>query len=73
MDQSGFVKLSLIGFALLIVSFVVRGLSRIVFRVETADLLQAPLAVVGFGLLVYLFVRATLDFVGLWSIERGDT
>ena len=72
MDQSGFVKLSLIGFALLIVSFVVRGLSRIVFRVETADLLQAPLAVVGFGLLVYLFVRATLDFVGLWPIERGD-
>ncbi|MFA9415707.1 hypothetical protein [Natrinema sp. HArc-T2] len=73
MDQSGFVKLSLIGFALVIASFVIRGLSRIVLEVALADLIQAPLAIVGFGLLVYLFVRATLDFVGLWSIERGET
>ncbi|RZV08319.1 hypothetical protein BDK88_3287 [Natrinema hispanicum] len=73
MDQSGFVKLSLIGFALVIVSFVIRGLSRIVLEVAVADLIQAPLAIVGFGLLVYLFVRATLDFVGLWPIERGET
>lgn len=72
MDRSGFVKLSLIGFALVIVSFVIRGLTRIVFEVALADLIQAPLAVVGFGLLVYLFIRATLDFVGLWTIENGD-
>ena len=57
----------------MIVSFVIRGLSRIVLEVEVADLIQAPLAIVGFGLLVYLFVRATLDFVGLWPIERGET
>ena len=73
MDRSGFVKLSFIGFGLVIVSFVIRGLSRIFLGIETADLIQAPLAIVGFGLLVYLFVRATLDFVGLWPVERGDT
>ena len=73
MDRSGFVKLSIIAFGLVIVSFVVRGLSRIVLEVEVANLLQAPFALVGFGLLVYLFVRATLDAVGIWEVENPDT
>lgn len=73
MDRSGFVRLAVIAFGLVIVSFVVRGLSRIVFEVETANLLQAPFALVGFGLLLYLFVRATLDAVGIWEVENPDT
>ncbi|WP_226041650.1 hypothetical protein [Natrinema sp. DC36] len=73
MDQSGFVKLAVIGFGIVIASFFVRGISRIVLDVETASLLQAPLAIVGFGLLLYLFVRATLDFVGIWDIENPDS
>ncbi|QLG47751.1 hypothetical protein [Natrinema halophilum] len=73
MDRSGFVRLSLIAFGLVVVSFVVRGLSRIVFEVELANLLQAPFAVVGFGLLVYLFVRATLDAVGIWEVKNTET
>ncbi len=72
MDRSGFVKLAFIAFGLVIVSFVVRGLSRIVLEVEIANLLQAPFALVGFGLLVYLFVRATLDAVGIWEVENPD-
>ncbi|MDS0477343.1 hypothetical protein [Natrinema sp. 1APR25-10V2] len=72
MDRSGFVKLAVIAFGLVIVSFVVRGLSRIVLEVEIANLLQAPFALVGFGLLVYLFVRATLDAVGIWEVENPD-
>ncbi|WP_254523662.1 hypothetical protein [Natrinema caseinilyticum] len=72
MDRSGFVKLSLVAFGLVTVSFVVRGLTRIFFEVELANLVQAPLAVVGFGLLVYLFVRACLDAVGIWKVENPD-
>ncbi|PGF18020.1 hypothetical protein CP556_19245 [Natrinema sp. CBA1119] len=73
MDRSGFVKLAVIGFGIVIASFFVRGISRIVLDVETANLLQAPLAIVGFGLLLYLFVRATLDFVGIWNVENPDS
>lgn len=73
MDRSGFVRLAVIAFGLVILSFFVRGLSRIVLGVETANLLQAPLAIVGFVLLVYLFVRATLDAVGIWEVENPDT
>ncbi|MFB1063880.1 hypothetical protein [Natrinema sp. H-ect4] len=73
MDRSGFVKLAVIGFGIVITSFFVRGISRIVLDVETANLLQAPLAIVGFGLLLYLFVRATLDFVGIWEVENPDS
>ncbi|MFC6767998.1 hypothetical protein [Natrinema soli] len=73
MDQSGFVKLAVIAFGIVIASFFVRGISRIVLDVETANLLQAPLAIVGFGLLLYLFVRATLDFVGIWDVENSDS
>ncbi|MGQ3413941.1 hypothetical protein ACT4ML_17070 [Natrinema sp. LN54] len=72
MDRSGFVKLAVIAFALVIVSFFVRGVSRIVLETETAELLQAPLALIGFGLLVYLFIRATLDAVGIWTVEDSD-
>lgn len=72
MDRSGFVKLAVIAFGLVIVSFFVRGIGRIVLGTETAELLQAPLAVIGFGLLVYLFIRATLDAVGIWTVEDPD-
>lgn len=69
MDRSGFVKLSVIAIGLVVVSFFVRGFSQLVVGRPTADLLQAPFAVVGFALLVYLFVRATLDAVGIWEVE----
>ncbi|MDF9748557.1 hypothetical protein [Natrinema salsiterrestre] len=72
MDRSGFVKLAMIAFGLVILSFFVRGTSRLVLGPDTAELLQAPIAVVGFALLVYLFVRATLDAVGLWEVENPD-
>lgn len=72
MDRSGFVKLAVIAFGLVILSFFVRGTSRLVLGAETAAVLQAPFAVVGFGLLSYLFVRATLDAVGIWEVENPD-
>ncbi|AEH38001.1 hypothetical protein [Halopiger xanaduensis] len=72
MDRAGFVKLAAIGFALVVASFVVRGVARLVVGRELAELLQAPLIFAGFALLVYLFVRATLDAVGIWPVEDPD-
>ncbi|OAQ51065.1 hypothetical protein HTG_18430 [Natrinema mahii] len=72
MDRSGFVKLAVIALGLVVLSFFVRGISRLVLGAETAELLQAPIALVGFVLLVYLFVRATLDYVGIWEVENPD-
>ncbi|WP_459809603.1 hypothetical protein [Halopiger thermotolerans] len=72
MDRSGFVRLAVIGFALVVASFVVRGVTRLIVGAELAALLQAPLIFAGFLLLVYLFVRATLDAVGIWPVEERD-
>ncbi|ELY53938.1 hypothetical protein [Natronococcus jeotgali] len=73
MDRSGFVRLALVALGLVVASFFVRGFSQLVFGRGVADLLQAPFAVVGFLLLVYLFVRATLDAVGLWRLEDAES
>lgn len=73
MDRSGFVKLAIIAFTVVIVSFFVRGFGQLLLGRDTAELLQAPIAVVGFGLLVYLFLRATLDAVGIWEVENPES
>ena len=72
MDRSGFVKLAIVALGLVILSFFVRGFSQLAFGRGVAELLQAPFAVVGFVLLVYLFARATLDATGIWSIENSE-
>ena len=72
MNREGFVRLAVIAIGLIIASFFVRGFSQLVVGRDVAEVLQAPLAIVGFGLVVYLFVRATLDYVGLWRIENPD-
>ncbi len=73
MDRSGFVRLAIVAFGLVGVSFFVRGFSQLVVGRGTAELLQTPFAVVGFVLLVYLFLRATLDAIGVWKVETGET
>ena len=69
MDRAGFVKLAVIGIGLVILSFFVRGFGQLVLGRGVAELLQAPFAVVGFCIVVYLFVRATLDAAGIWEVE----
>lgn len=61
--------LAVLAFGIVFASFVVRGVGQLLVGREIAQLLSAPVAVVGFVLLVYLFVRATLDVIGLWSVE----
>ncbi|WP_290815002.1 hypothetical protein [Halovivax sp.] len=72
MDQQGFVKLAIVAIGLVIFSFFVRGFGQLVVGRGVAENLQAPFALIGFGLVVYLFVRATLDYVGFWEIEGAD-
>ncbi|MFP8954933.1 hypothetical protein ACLI4Z_18545 [Natrialbaceae archaeon A-arb3/5] len=72
MDRARFVELAVVAFVLVAVSFVVRGFGQLLVGRTIAELLQLPIVLVGFGLFVYLFVRATLDAVGLWKIERSE-
>ncbi|WP_121743020.1 hypothetical protein [Natronorubrum halophilum] len=72
MDREGFVKLAFVGIGLVVLSFFVRGFGQLVLGRDMAELLQAPLAVVGFLIVVYLFIRATLDAVGIWTVENSD-
>lgn len=72
MDREGFVKLAVVGIGLVVLSFFLRGFGQLVFGRGVADVLQAPFAIVGFLIIVYLFVRATLDAAGIWEVEDGE-
>ncbi|MWV41181.1 MULTISPECIES: hypothetical protein [Natrialba] len=72
MDRQGFVTLAILGFALVIASFFVRGFGQLLLGRGIAEVLQSPIVFAGFGILVYLFVRATLDAVGVWTVEDSD-
>lgn len=64
MKETTFVKLSALAFALVIVSFLIRGLSRLVVTSETAALLSAPTMLLGGGLIVFLTFRSVLAITG---------
>ncbi|MFP9192117.1 hypothetical protein [Natronosalvus vescus] len=70
MDQHEFVKLALVAFGLVILSFMILGFSRLVLSFRTAQILAAPVGVIGFGLVVFLFLRATAAKIGLAPIEK---
>lgn len=73
MDQHGFVRLALVAFGLVILSFTILGFSRLVVPFRVAQTLAAPVGLVGFGLVVFLFLRATAAAIGLAPIEAdGD-
>lgn len=72
MDREGFVKLAVLAFSLVVCSFFIRGFGQLVVGRELATTLQQPVATIGFVLVVALFVRATLDWLGLWTIEPAD-
>lgn len=72
MDRHGFVRLALLALSLAVASFVVLGTSRLVVSYRSAQLIAAPIGLLAFSLLIYLFVRATLAAAGVWTItERG--
>ncbi len=69
MRRQTYGTLSVTAFALIVVSFVILGFSRIVLPYRIARLLAAPTLLVGFALVCYLFVRGLLSWVGVRPIE----
>ncbi|WP_336363415.1 hypothetical protein [Halalkalicoccus salilacus] len=69
MKQSTFVRLGLLSFGLVLATFVVRGTSRLVLDERTATLLSAPIGLVAFALLVWLFLVALLSVTGVRPME----
>lgn len=72
MDREGFVKLALVAIGLIVCSFFLRGFGQLLVGRDVAETVQAPFLAIGFSLVVYLFVRATLDRIGLWPIDAGE-
>ena len=70
MNRNDFVKLSLLAFGLILLSFVVLGFSRLVLPYRTARVLAAPTGLFAFALVCYLLVRATLSKLRILVIEE---
>lgn len=70
MNRSTFVRLGLLSFGLVTLTFVVRGASRLVLAERTATLLSAPIGLAAFVLLVWLFLVALLSVTGVRRMER---
>lgn len=62
-------KLAALAFALILVSFVIMGFSRIVLPYRTARLLAAPTMGLAVLLVLYLFARAVLSWLGVSQLE----
>lgn len=70
MRRATFGKLSVLAFGLILVSFVVMGLSRIVLPYRVARLLAAPTLLAGAALVAVLFVQSLLVVAGLRELEE---
>lgn len=62
-------KLAALAFGLILVSFVILGFSRIVIPYRTARLLAAPTTFLAALLVLYLFIRAILSWIGVSPVE----
>ena len=69
MNRARFVQLVLLAFGLVFASFLVRGTTRLFAPYELAVVLSAPLLFAAAALLVVLVVLASLDLVGIRSLE----
>ncbi len=69
MNRSRFIQLTLVAFGLVLVSFVVRGTTRLVAAYELAMVLSAPLLFAGAALIAGLVVLAALDVTGIRPME----
>jgi hypothetical protein len=70
MNQTTFVKLSALAFGLVLLSFMIRGFSRLVVTGATAAKLSAPTMVLGGGLIVFLTLRSVLAVSGIRPLQQ---
>lgn len=68
-NRSRFVGLALLAFGLVLLSFVVRGTTRLVAPYEVAVALSAPILFAAAALLATLVVIAALDVTGIRTLE----
>lgn len=73
MDQGWFIPSAIVAFLLIIVGFVVRGMSRALIDGQTGDLLAAPLIGVGFLMIVGLTVVSVLGWAGFGPLADADS
>jgi hypothetical protein len=69
MRRATFVKLSALALGLVLVSFVLMGITRLFLGRDTASLLSAPTMLAGGLLLVFLTLRSVLAVSGLRPLE----
>ena len=69
MQQTTFVKLSALGFGLVLVSFLIRGFSGLILPSRTAAMLSAPTMLAGGGILVFLTLRSVLAVSGVAPLK----
>ena len=70
MRRQTFVGLSALALALVLVSFLIMGVSRLFLPIDTARLLSAPTMLTGGALLVFLTLRSVLAVSGLRPLEE---
>lgn len=69
MNRHRFVQLAVLAFGLVLLSFVVRGTTRLVASYETAVFVSAPILFAAAALVLYLFVRGLLDVSGIRRLD----
>lgn len=69
MQRDTFVKLSALAFALVALSFVIRGFSRLVVSPQTAAMVSAPTMLAGGALIVFLTFRSIVAVSGIRPLE----
>lgn len=65
MRRDRFVTVAIVAIGLIVVGFIVRGLTRVPFGAETADLLAFPFIGGGFVVIVGLTILAALAKAGI--------
>lgn len=70
MRQNTFVKLSLLAFGLVILSFILMGTSQLVVTTRTARLLSAPTMLTAAALILVLTVQSVLAVAGIRPLEE---
>jgi hypothetical protein len=70
MNRNRFVKLSVLAFGLILLSFLILGFSRLVLPYRTARILAAPTTLLAFALVCYLLVRTILSKLHVVEIEE---
>lgn len=70
MHEGTFVKFAAVAMGLVLFSFIIMGMSRLVVSADTARLLSAPTMLGGGGLVVFLTVRSVLAVSGIRPLDK---